>query len=170
MLPSLLARPLLAAPLRQARLVSHLATPAQPASDSHPVPARPTSPAHLSYHVRRNSRGSIPVYTDIRNGGSRYLVLIRNVQGNIDVRPVSLIHLAFRYTPVLTVSSIMSPSHLAPDLALLHIHRIRVLNSVPMSHASADLSTRAAVSVPTSLPPHGPMPNLSAQSHYAAFP
>lgn len=40
----------------------------------------------LPYSVQRNSRGSIPVYTDIRNAGTRYLVLIRNIQGNVNVR------------------------------------------------------------------------------------
>ncbi|KAI0709065.1 mitochondrial large subunit ribosomal protein-domain-containing protein [Earliella scabrosa] len=77
-----LARPLLAAPLRQAR---RLVTTAQSApSDPHTrTQPRPTSP-NLPYHVPRNTRGSIPVYTDIRNGGTKYLVLIRNVQGNID--------------------------------------------------------------------------------------
>ncbi|TFK62200.1 hypothetical protein BDN72DRAFT_403763 [Pluteus cervinus] len=34
------------------------------------------------YFVPRNSQGSLPVYTDIRNGGTRYLVLVRNVDGN----------------------------------------------------------------------------------------
>lgn len=37
------------------------------------------------YYIPRNSRGSLPVYTDIRNGGSRHLVLIKNVQGNTNV-------------------------------------------------------------------------------------
>jgi len=36
------------------------------------------------YFIQRNSRGSIPVYTDVRNAGSRYLVLIRNVEGNVN--------------------------------------------------------------------------------------
>ncbi|KAI0361959.1 hypothetical protein OH77DRAFT_1369952, partial [Trametes cingulata] len=36
----------------------------------------------LPYRVRRNTRGSVPVYSDIRNGGTRYLVLVRNVEGN----------------------------------------------------------------------------------------
>ena len=54
-----------------------------------------------AYFVRRNSNGNLPVYTDIRNGGTRYLVLIRNVEGSVDVRPVSLISPAFR-SPVLT--------------------------------------------------------------------
>ncbi|KAJ8581689.1 hypothetical protein M405DRAFT_832024 [Rhizopogon salebrosus TDB-379] len=36
------------------------------------------------YFIRRNSRGSLPVYTDIRNGGTRYLVSIRNVHGQIN--------------------------------------------------------------------------------------
>ncbi|KAJ8453762.1 hypothetical protein ONZ51_g13415 [Trametes cubensis] len=75
------------------------------ASGSQPVPPPPaqtSQPSHaqpeqsLPYRVRRNTRGSIPVYTDIRNGGTRYLVLIRNVEGSVDVRPVSLISPAFR--------------------------------------------------------------------------
>ncbi|KAI0736941.1 ribosomal protein L49/IMG2 [Fomitopsis betulina] len=36
----------------------------------------------LAYHVPRNARGSIPVYTDIRNAGSRHLTLIRNIEGD----------------------------------------------------------------------------------------
>jgi hypothetical protein len=37
------------------------------------------------YFIPRNTRGNLPVYTDIRNGGTRYLVLLRNVDGNINV-------------------------------------------------------------------------------------
>ncbi|KAF8136095.1 ribosomal protein L49/IMG2 [Boletus edulis] len=36
------------------------------------------------YFIRRNSRGSLPVYSDIRNGRTRYLVSIRNVQGRVN--------------------------------------------------------------------------------------
>ena len=36
------------------------------------------------YFVSRNTRGSLPVYTDIRNS-NKYLTLIRNVEGNVDV-------------------------------------------------------------------------------------
>ncbi|KAF9228656.1 hypothetical protein BS17DRAFT_772333 [Gyrodon lividus] len=43
-----------------------------------------------SYFVRRNSRGSLPVYTDIRNGGTRYHVQIRNVEGRIDALTAEL--------------------------------------------------------------------------------
>ncbi|EKM55523.1 uncharacterized protein PHACADRAFT_47657, partial [Phanerochaete carnosa HHB-10118-sp] len=35
-----------------------------------------------SYFVRRNTRGSIPVYTEIR--AQKHLVLIRNVEGNTE--------------------------------------------------------------------------------------
>ncbi|KAG2133865.1 ribosomal protein L49/IMG2 [Suillus cothurnatus] len=38
----------------------------------------------LSYNIPRNSRGSLPVYTDIRNGGSKYTISIRNVQGKVN--------------------------------------------------------------------------------------
>jgi len=34
------------------------------------------------YIVPRNGQGSLPVYTDIRNAGSRYLVLVRNIEGD----------------------------------------------------------------------------------------
>ena len=39
-----------------------------------------------AYYVPRNSRGNLPVYSDIKNAGSRPLVHIRNVEGNISVR------------------------------------------------------------------------------------
>jgi hypothetical protein len=58
-------------PFRSPRLLAHLTTSSvQP---SHP------------YFVPRNTRGNLPVYTDVRNGGSRYLVLVRNVDGNVNV-------------------------------------------------------------------------------------
>ncbi|KAG2348509.1 hypothetical protein BDR05DRAFT_973582 [Suillus weaverae] len=37
-----------------------------------------------AYFIRRNSCGSLPVYTDIRNGRTKYLISIRNVQGKVD--------------------------------------------------------------------------------------
>ncbi|KAM6500659.1 Ribosomal protein L49/IMG2 [Amanita muscaria] len=37
---------------------------------------------HHPYFVPRNSRGNLPVYTDIRNAGTRYLVLVHNIDGN----------------------------------------------------------------------------------------
>ncbi|KAF9239657.1 mitochondrial large subunit ribosomal protein-domain-containing protein [Melanogaster broomeanus] len=54
--------------------------------------ATPTSaPAtRYPYFVRRNSRGSLPIYTDIRNGGTRYLVQIRNVEGRVNDLAVEL--------------------------------------------------------------------------------
>ncbi|PAV23565.1 mitochondrial large ribosomal subunit [Pyrrhoderma noxium] len=39
---------------------------------------------HLPYSVPRNSNGSLPVYSDIRNGGSRYLILLKNIKGDIN--------------------------------------------------------------------------------------
>ena len=38
-----------------------------------------------SYFVPRNTKGNLPVYTDVRNAGGRYLVLIRNIEGNAAV-------------------------------------------------------------------------------------
>lgn len=47
----------------------------------------PAPPSHrpATYFVPRNSRGSLPVYSDIRNGGTQYLISVRNVGGNIKV-------------------------------------------------------------------------------------
>ncbi|KAI0336401.1 hypothetical protein GY45DRAFT_1238299 [Cubamyces sp. BRFM 1775] len=57
----------------------------RPASHSRLFATQPAATkSSLPYRVRRNTRGSIPVYTDIRNGGTRYLVLIRNVEGSVD--------------------------------------------------------------------------------------
>ncbi|KAI0646928.1 mitochondrial large subunit ribosomal protein-domain-containing protein [Trametes meyenii] len=67
--------------VRQARLYSSQLAPATAAD---PVPPPPAAQANLLYRVSRNSRGSIPVYTDIRNGGTRHLTLIRNVEGSVD--------------------------------------------------------------------------------------
>ncbi len=71
------------------RSLSQLAN-SEAASSSIPKPPRPhldgkPGNAKPPYTVTRNSRGSLPVYSDIRNGGSRYLVLIRNVNGNVNV-------------------------------------------------------------------------------------
>ncbi|KAF9262128.1 hypothetical protein L218DRAFT_868242 [Marasmius fiardii PR-910] len=35
------------------------------------------------YSVKRTQHGSLPVYSDIRNAGSRYLLSIRNVDGDV---------------------------------------------------------------------------------------
>jgi Mitochondrial large subunit ribosomal protein (Img2) len=54
------------------------------------IPPRPrlatsSSSQQHPYLVPRNSRGTLPVYSDVRNAGSRYLISIRNVEGNIKV-------------------------------------------------------------------------------------
>ena len=49
-------------------------------------PPLPTTPSSThSYFVPRNTKGNLPVYTDVRNAGGRYMVLIRNVEGNVAV-------------------------------------------------------------------------------------
>ncbi|KAH9934824.1 mitochondrial large subunit ribosomal protein-domain-containing protein [Fomitopsis serialis] len=54
----------------------------------HTLPAQlrayTTAVAHAPpvYRVPRNTRGAMPVYTDIRNAGTRHLTLIRNIEGN----------------------------------------------------------------------------------------
>jgi large subunit ribosomal protein L49 len=47
-------------------------------------PTATAKPVHHSYFVRRNKNGNMPVYTDIRMR-NKYLTLIRNVEGNVDV-------------------------------------------------------------------------------------
>ena len=42
-------------------------------------------PVQYPYFIPRNTNGNLPVYTDIRNGGTRFLVTIRNVDGKADV-------------------------------------------------------------------------------------
>jgi len=51
---------------------------------SHAAPVRMPSLAQ-SYFVPRNANGNLPVYSDIRNNGTRYLVLIRGVDGKAQV-------------------------------------------------------------------------------------
>jgi hypothetical protein len=60
-------------PFRSPRLLAQLTT-----ATTQGVPVHP-------YFVPRNTRGNLPVYTDVRNGGTRYLVLVRNVDGNVNV-------------------------------------------------------------------------------------
>ena len=55
---------------------------------AHPQPTPTPTPVRYPYYVPRNSQGSLPVYSDIRNNGTRILVLIRNVEGNVEVRAV----------------------------------------------------------------------------------
>ncbi|KAF9072928.1 mitochondrial large subunit ribosomal protein-domain-containing protein [Rhodocollybia butyracea] len=45
---------------------------------------------HYPYFVPRNSNGSLPVYTDIRNGGTRFLLSIRNIDGDASALANSL--------------------------------------------------------------------------------
>lgn len=47
---------------------------------------RPSQAAGYAYSIQRNSRGSLPVYSDIRNGGTRYQVLLKNIKGDVEVR------------------------------------------------------------------------------------
>lgn len=44
------------------------------------------------YWVHRNARGSLPVYTDVRNAGTRHLIQIRNVEGRVDVSTLAISH------------------------------------------------------------------------------
>ncbi|THV07894.1 hypothetical protein K435DRAFT_709018 [Dendrothele bispora CBS 962.96] len=46
------------------------------------APLRTRPQASYPYFVPRNSNGSLPVYSDIRNAGTRHLVLLRNIDGD----------------------------------------------------------------------------------------
>ncbi|GLB35115.1 putative mitochondrial large subunit ribosomal protein (Img2) [Lyophyllum shimeji] len=70
----------LAPSFRLARLLAQRAAVSPTASVTAPKPVSVKYP----YFISRNTRGNLPVYTDVRNGGTRYLVLVRNVDGNID--------------------------------------------------------------------------------------
>ncbi|KAF9364149.1 hypothetical protein BGX34_002363 [Mortierella sp. NVP85] len=41
-----------------------------------------TPPLPKSYFVQRTKSGQLPVYTDIRNGGTRQQIIVRKIQGN----------------------------------------------------------------------------------------
>ncbi|GJE90870.1 mitochondrial large subunit ribosomal protein-domain-containing protein [Phanerochaete sordida] len=49
---------------------------------THDAPVVNPNAVRYSYFVRRNTRGSIPVYTDVRM--QKHLVLIRNVEGKTE--------------------------------------------------------------------------------------
>ncbi|KAG5653265.1 hypothetical protein H0H81_001425 [Sphagnurus paluster] len=72
MLPSLVVRA-----LAQRVPPALAATPTATAATA-PKPV----PVSYPYFIPRNTRGNLPVYTDIRNGGTRYQVLVRNIDGN----------------------------------------------------------------------------------------
>ena len=74
---------------RCARFLSQLAGAA--AADAQALAPPPAAVAKHPFFVPRNSNGNLPVYSDIRNGGTRLLVTIRNVDGNASVCIVSLL-------------------------------------------------------------------------------
>lgn len=45
--------------------------------------AEAVEPRFVSYSVRRTTTKNLPVYTDYRNGGTRHLTIVRNVDGNV---------------------------------------------------------------------------------------
>jgi hypothetical protein len=60
-----------------------------PSNPAQQVPR--TKLVQYPYYVPRNTRGSLPVYSEIRNNGTRVLVLIRNVDGNAEVSALWLL-------------------------------------------------------------------------------
>jgi hypothetical protein len=49
------------------------------------LPSAESTSARKPYFILRNSNGALPVYTDIRNGGTKQLLLIRNCEGDVNV-------------------------------------------------------------------------------------
>lgn len=41
--------------------------------------------AQYPYFVPRTSSHNLPVYSDVKNNGARYILLIQGIQGNADV-------------------------------------------------------------------------------------
>jgi large subunit ribosomal protein L49 len=68
---------------RCARFLSQVAGAA--AGDAQTLAPPPSAVVKHPFFVPRNSNGNLPVYSDIRNGGTRLLVTIRNVDGNASV-------------------------------------------------------------------------------------
>lgn len=57
------------------------------------------------YFVPRNSNGAVPVYSDFKNQKSRNLTLIRNIEGNVNVR-TTLSWLETRLTTVILIQAL----------------------------------------------------------------
>ncbi|KAI0053831.1 hypothetical protein FA95DRAFT_1578959 [Auriscalpium vulgare] len=57
-------------------------SPALMSPQMSPPAIRPLRALSLPYFIPRNSRGALPVYSDIRNGRTRYLISVRNIQGD----------------------------------------------------------------------------------------
>lgn len=57
------------------------------AVDEAPVVAAPTLAPQVRhpYFVSRTANNNLPVYTDIRNGRTRHLTIIRRIEGDVDV-------------------------------------------------------------------------------------
>lgn len=77
---------------------SSLRTVSRPFSTSALRPSETPAPAPqlLSYFVARTASGELPVYSDVKSGGQRLNTLVRKVDGNIEVRLLSLLSSATR--------------------------------------------------------------------------
>jgi hypothetical protein len=64
------------------------------ASEAQPQPATESAPpaaaAARAYAVPRSANGNVPVYTDLKSSGMKTVLWIRNVQGDVAVRPSTL--------------------------------------------------------------------------------
>jgi len=72
-------------PIRTQRNYSQRIAVATRDGSSNPAQQVPrTKLVQYPYYVPRNTRGSLPVYSEIRNNGTRVQVLIRNIDGNAE--------------------------------------------------------------------------------------
>lgn len=55
-------------------------------------------PVQYPYYIARNTMGSLPVYTEFKNAGARCQILIRNVEGDVNVCASMLIHASVSLT------------------------------------------------------------------------
>ncbi|KAF9001916.1 mitochondrial large subunit ribosomal protein-domain-containing protein [Cyathus striatus] len=69
-------------PLKPARASCFSSQVVQIGASSQPVSS---GGIRYPYFIPRNSNGNLPVYSDIRNSGTRLQVLIRNVDGNANL-------------------------------------------------------------------------------------
>jgi hypothetical protein len=95
-------------------------------------PPRLIQARSIAYAVARSSNGELPVYTDIRTGRTRYLVIVKNVSGDINVRwlppdLVSRLLLTFLAQTGLSERAVGDtiPARLTGAITAIHIHLSR---------------------------------------------
>ncbi|GAA5971248.1 hypothetical protein JCM11641_008281 [Rhodosporidiobolus odoratus] len=60
------------------------ATPASPVDAAPVEPQAVASPSAPKYYVPRSRFGELPVYSDVKNAGTKYLTVIRRAEGDVE--------------------------------------------------------------------------------------